>query len=451
VVVTSPARPFTAAGPGTAAAVWTPQLESQHGEPADLDAVRRVVVIGAHPDDESLGAGGVVATARALDLGVDLVCATDGEGSHPGSPTHTPTDLGNRRATEWLAAARALGVDPARTHRLRLPDGALETHVTELTTCLVDLVGDGRDTVIVAPWTEDGHPDHEAVGRAASAAARRTGAQLWEFPIWFWHWSGPYDVRARRLRPFAVDAAATERKQRAVAAHTSQVSPLSTLEGDETLLTPDLLAHFARGHEWFVITPAEDCADDSLDRLHQDEPDPWGVDSRWYEQRKRALLLAALPRDRFRHALEIGCSTGALTAALAARADRVLGVDRSVAALAAARRRLADLPQATVADLDVPHAWPDDGPFDLVVVSEVGYFLSPQALDALVERISTGLARDGVVVLCHWRHPVEGWVTDAADVHRRFHDGPLPPLQAEYRDRDVEIRVHAEHWPDPAG
>jgi LmbE family N-acetylglucosaminyl deacetylase/SAM-dependent methyltransferase len=451
VVVTSPTPPFTASGPGTAATVWAAQLAEAPREPAHLLGVRRVIVVGAHPDDESLGAGGVVATARADDLCVDLVCATDGEGSHPGSPTHTPTHLADRRTTEWLDAARALGVDPDCTHRLRLPDGGLDTHVTELTTRLVDMVGDGRDTVIVAPWREDGHPDHEATGRAASAAARRTGAQLWEFPIWFWHWACPDDPRARRLRPFALDTEPVERKQQAIAAHTSQVSPLSTLEGDETLLTCELLAHFAGGNEWFVITRAEDCVDDTLDRLHRDEPDPWGVDSRWYEQRKRALLLAALPRDRFRHALEIGCSTGALTAALAGRADRVLGVDRSVAALATARRRLAGMPNTEVADLDVPHAWPDEGPFDLVVVSEVGYFLSPQALDTLVDRISMALTPDGVVALCHWRHPVEGWVSDADDVHRRFLEGSLPPLQAEYRDRDVELRVHAEHWPDPTG
>jgi hypothetical protein len=85
------------------------------------------------------------------------------------------------------------------------------------------------------------------------------------------------------------------------------------------------------------------------------------------------------------------------------------------------------------------------------VVSEVGYFLSPQALDTLVDRISMALTPDGVVALCHWRHPVEGWVSDADDVHRRFLEGSLPPLQAEYRDRDVELRVHAEHWPDPTG
>jgi LmbE family N-acetylglucosaminyl deacetylase len=451
VVVTSPARPFTAAGPGTSGTVWAHHLAEVSHEPADLAGVRRVVVVSAHPDDEALGAGGLIATARALDLRVDLVCATDGEGSHPLSPTHTPDELARRRAGEWLEGARALGVDPPHTHRLRLPDGGLDTRGTELTTRLVGLVGDGRDAVIVSPWSEDGHPDHEAVGRAASAAARRTGAQLWEFPIWFWHWSNPSDARTRRLRPLLVDPPAADRKQRAVAAHTSQVSALSTLEGDETLLTPELLAHFSGDREWFVVTPADECADDALDRLHRDHPDPWGVDTRWYERRKRALLLAALPRERFRSALEIGCSTGALTAALAERSDRVLGVDRSVAALAAARQRLADLPHAEVADLDVPHAWPDEGTFDLVVVSEVGYFLSPSALDDLVDRVASGLARDGVVVLCHWRHPVEGWVADADDVHRRFHEGPLPPLQADYRDQDVEIRVHAEHWPEPTG
>jgi LmbE family N-acetylglucosaminyl deacetylase len=451
MVVTSPTRAFTAAGPGTSAAVWGRHLTPDCLEAARLDGVRRVVVVSAHPDDESLGAGGLVATAVSLDLAVDLVCVTDGEGSHPRSPTHTPTDLGNRRATELIHAARALGVDPARTRRLRLPDGGLDAHVGDLTTALVELVGDGRDTVIAAPWVDDGHPDHEAVGRAASAAARRTGAQLWEFPIWFWHWASPRDALARRLRPFALGAPATERKRRAIAAHRSQVSDLSTLDGDETLLTPELLAHFAGEHEWFVITPAEDCADDALDRLHQETPDPWGVDSRWYEQRKRALLLAALPRARFRHALEIGCSTGALTEALAERASRVLGVDRSVTALNAARRRVSGLSHVAVADLDVPQGWPDEGPFDLVVVSEVGYFLSPQALDSLVDRIAACISRDGVLVLCHWRHPVEGWVADAAEVHRRFHQGPLPALQAEYRDRDVEIRIHADRWPDPTG
>ena len=191
--------------------------------------------------------------------------------------------------------------------------------------------------------------------------------------------------------------------------------------------------------------------DDSLDRLHQENSDPWGVESRWYERRKRDLVLAMLPRPRFERAIELGCSTGALTAALADRCGHVLAVDRSSAALAAARRRFEGEERVTVADLDVGRDWPRDAIFDLVVVSEVGYFLSPVELESLVGRVVGSLAPDGVVMLCHWRHRVEGWVLDADAVHAAFRDSRLPQVNASYVDRDVEIRIHArEHgWPSP--
>ena len=95
-------------------------------------------------------------------------------------------------------------------------------------------------------------------------------------------------------------------------------------------------------------------------------------------------------------------------------------------------------------------AWPE-GRFDLVVVSEVGYFLSPRALDRMVDRLAEGLEDDGVVVLCHWRHRIEGWALDGSDVHERVARRLDLPLQATYADRDVEIRVHAREdaWTDP--
>jgi LmbE family N-acetylglucosaminyl deacetylase len=125
-VTTTPTRPFTAHGPGTPARVWRHRLDPGAHEPLTLEGVRRVVVVGAHPDDESLAAGGLVAGARAAGIPVVLVCATDGEGSHPDSPTHDPASLAVRRAAEWEAAARELGVDATARHRLRLDDGYLE-------------------------------------------------------------------------------------------------------------------------------------------------------------------------------------------------------------------------------------------------------------------------------------------------------------------------------------
>lgn len=442
-------RNFTHVGPGTPAMVWRRHEEWGTGEPMSLDGVRRLVVVAAHPDDESLGTGGLIATATGRGLPVDIVCATDGEGSHPDSPTRTPEDLAIIRAEEGRRAARALGVD--RVHRLELPDGGVSDHSEHLTRRLVEVVGGGRGTVIVSPWRRDGHPDHEAAGRAAAAAARRTRADLWEYPVWFWHWGDPGEAPWSLLHPFVVDEQAAQAKRTAIRTHVSQVTPLSPLDGDETLLPPELLAHFQDGPEHFVRTDSADCPDESLDRLHAEESDPWGAESRWYEQRKRDLVLAMLPRPDFERTLEVGCSTGALAEALATRSKHLLAVDRSTAALAAARARFAEDDRVTVAELDVPHDWPQDVTFDLIVVSEVGYFLSPAELEALVGRIAGSLASDGVLVLCHWRHRVDGWLLDADEVHSRFENLHIPALCATYRDRDVEIRVHAhdDGWPDP--
>ena len=78
--------------------------------------------------------------------------------------------------------------------------------------------------------------------------------------------------------------------------------------------------------------------------------------------------------------------------------------------------------------------------------------MSPVGLEHLVARVADSLTPDGVVVLCHWRHPIEGWPLDGADVGARFRDARLPPVAATYRDRDIEVVVlaHGEQWPDPA-
>ena len=245
---------FTHVGPGTPAMVWQRHPEWATAEPIRLDGVTRLVVLAAHPDDESLGAGGLVASAIEQGIALEIVCATDGEGSHPDSPTLTPEDLARIRAEEARAAGRLLGATVEHVHQLGLPDGGLAEHVEELTGHLVSLVGDGHGTVVVATWRQDGHPDHEAAGRAAAAAARRTGADLWEYPVWFWHWGRPEDAPFALLHPFALDEHALQAKREAIHAHASQVAPLSALEGDEALLPPEFLAHFTEGPEHFLRT-----------------------------------------------------------------------------------------------------------------------------------------------------------------------------------------------------
>lgn len=441
-------RAFEHGDAGVPRAHWAELLDGADLPPLDLAPCSRVLVLAAHPDDESLGAGGLLATCAATGLDAALVVVTDGEGSHPGSPTHDPGALASRRRRELTGAAAALGLPTTAVTFLGLPDGAVADHADEVVAAVVDRVGDGRDCLVVAPYRADGHPDHEAAGRCAAAAAHRTGAVLAEYPIWLWHAGDATDLPLRSMARFPLSDRARAAKRAAIASHASQVEALSDQPGDEVMLTPSVLEHFSGDEELFVLTAPEEAPDDRLDRLHAQDADPWGVQSRWYEQRKRALLLAALPRPRFDRALEVGCSTGVLTELLLDRADHVVAVDSSDAALDLARARLDG--RVDLRLLDVPHDWPE-GTFDLVVVSEVAYFLSPVALDGLVRRVSTCLAPDGVVALCHWRHPVRGWPLDGAAVHHAFDDERLPPRAARYRDRDVEIVVHAgpAQWPDP--
>lgn len=434
---------------GTSAHAW--RSDPRWPQPTDVEQLlagrSRVVVVAAHPDDETLGAGALVAAAAARGARVELVVLTDGEGSHPESTTCPPVELAARRRDEARAAAAALGPDVELT-LLGLPDGGLAgDHEEQVTRLLVERLGDAREVLLLSPWRRDGHPDHEAAGRASAAAAVRTGARLLEYPVWFWHWAATEDAPWDRLLVLGHDEAAAERKAAAVAAHRSQVEPLSDAPGDEALLSAQLLEHFTGRVEAFVDEPP---ADTALDALHTAESDPWGTTHRWYERRKRDLVLACLPRPRFVRALELGCSRGELAADLARRCQDVLAVDRSPAAVARARTVVPTNVETAV--LDAPTEWPD-GAFDLVVLSEVGYFLSPVDLERLIARVRSSLADHGVVVLCHWRHPVEGWVLDGADVHQAALAADLPPLMSTYRDDDVEIIVLAESAdrPDPHG
>lgn len=439
---------FTHREPGTSAGRWRAHPRwPRAGDPEELLAGNgRIVVLAAHPDDETLGAGALAAAAAARGVRVELMVLTDGEGSHPDSPTWTREDLAGRRRDEARAAADALGAGVDLT-LLGLPDGGLAGSREEsVTGALVERLGDARDVLLLAPWRGDGHPDHEAAGRAAAAAAVRTGARLLEYPVWFWHWASPHQAPWQRMLAIGYDEETSARKAQAVAAHRSQVQPLSGAPGDEVLLAPALLEHFLGGVEVFIEDPASDPA---LEDLHATRADPWGTTHRWYERRKRDLVLAALPRQSFDRGLEVGCSRGELAADLATRCRTLVAVDRSPAAIARARDVVPDNVETAV--LDVPDQWPDT-PFDLVVLSEVGYFLSPLDLERLLGQIADSLAPHGSVVLCHWRHPIRGWPLDGPDVHERALATPgLPPLMARYRDRDVEILVLAarSQWPDP--
>lgn len=447
-MVTSGTPGFTHSEAGTPEQLWRNRAEWQQARPLEApapDGARRLVVVAAHPDDETLAAGGLMALAARAGLEVVVLLLTDGEASHPHSPTTGREELARRRVEESGRALRRLA--PAGTvQRLGLPDGSVGDHEDAVVTALVDLVGEeGHGTLLVAPWRNDGHADHDAAGRAAGVAARRSDASLWEYPVWLWHWCDPACAPWADLHLLPLPDDVQESKDAAVQLHRTQVAPLSDATGDEAVLHEDMLAHFRRPFEVFLRLGT--VPDDSLDRLHDAADDPWQVRTSWYEQRKRLVTLAALPHPRYGRALEVGGSVGALAADLSSRCDELVVVDESAAATAVARASLEGDHEAgdgrgtvCVIRASVPEEWPP-GRFDLVVVSEVGYFLGPERLRRLVARVEASLGDDGVVVLCHWRHPVRGWPLDGARVHEIWREESELPVIAGHLEADFRLDV----------
>jgi protein-L-isoaspartate O-methyltransferase len=156
---------------------------------------------------------------------------------------------------------------------------------------------------------------------------------------------------------------------------------------------------------------------DYFDRLYAADPDPWGFASRWYERRKYALTLAALPREHYRAALEVGCSIGVLTAQLGPRCTRLLAIDAAAAAVHAARRRTAGQPGVTVEQRVVPREWPRDGDFDLILLSEVGYYFERPTLAHLLDLVAGSLVAGGTMLAVHWRPPAADYPLTGEDVH----------------------------------
>ena len=136
-------------------------------------------------------------------------------------------------------------------------------------------------------------------------------------------------------------------------------------------------------------------------RLYASDPDPWGFATSPYEAAKYAATLEALPRPHYRRAFEVGCAGGVLTRQLASRCGHLVAVDVAPDALEAARARCADLGGVLVAPMTVPNEWPV-GLFDLVVVSEVGYYLGDADFASLQARCADTVEPGGHLVLVHW-------------------------------------------------
>ncbi|GIG41868.1 hypothetical protein Cph01nite_36300 [Cellulomonas phragmiteti] len=448
---------FDGRGPGTPPHVWDEPLAAL--PPWPLPREGRTVVVAAHPDDETLTAGGLLAELAAAGRPADVVVVSDGAASHPGSPTLDPTALARRRVDEVRAAVEILSPASDVT-LLGHPDGGLCESRDRVTADLRAILTTGAPVrTLVTTWRGDAHRDHRVLAEVCADLADELGCTLAEAPLWLWHWATPDDpaVPWDDLRALPLSDHAVVVKQRAVAAHETQVQPLSDHPADVPVLHPRFLRGFDRDLEPFVVREPTRRDDGPADRAslpaayfdatYARHADPWGFTDRPYEARKRALTLAALPDERYGRALEVGCSIGVLTAELAARCDALTGTDVADAALAAARARLAHAPHVRLVHGALGGTDDDalpGGPFDLVVLSEVGYYLSWADLTVALPDLLTRLSRGGTVLACHWRHPVEDYPLPGDAVHRALaraaQDAGLAHL-VEHREADLLLDV----------
>lgn len=229
-------------GDATSAEAWRRHPCWGAVPPLDLSlhpTTTRLVVVAAHPDDETLGAGGLIATAHAHGLLVYVVLLTAGESAVRGTGLGRH-QLARLRLGEVERAVSELAPE-APVVFLGAADGRVAEAEPEVTASLTELIGPGARTLIAAPWREDGNPDHEAAGRAAAGAARRTGARLAEYPLQGWRRRHPDDLPWERVRRVDLDQPVAAAKDRAIRAH-------------RVGLPARTLAHFRGGVEHFVVT-----------------------------------------------------------------------------------------------------------------------------------------------------------------------------------------------------
>ena len=218
---------------------------------------RRPLVLAPHPDDESLGCGGLLAQCAAAGIPAQVAILTDGSRSHPGSVSHPPPHLASVRQGEVLEALKILGLTDrhlcwvgAEDTRLPAEGAAAEEIVARLIT-RCELTG---CNLVLGTWKRDPHCDHEAAAAIADSLARQLRLPLMSYPVWGWTLPDRVDAPAPR-DGFRLDITRElHLKQRAIRAHATQYGGVITDSPEGFTLPPHLLSVFERPYETFLIS-----------------------------------------------------------------------------------------------------------------------------------------------------------------------------------------------------
>lgn len=230
--------------------------------PGELSSWGRTLVVAPHPDDESLGCGGVIALLRQQRLPVYVLFVSDGTMSHPNSRRYPAKARRTLREQEASRALDILGVAASEATFLRLPDTQVPTAdgsltlFREATSLILEHLQRIAPRTVLAPWRRDPHGDHRATWQLLRAAVGLYDAPVrWlEYPVWVWESTQeadlptPADGKWFRLdiRPVL------GQKQRAIAAHVSQTTALIDDDPDGFTLSPAMINHFIQSYEYYL-------------------------------------------------------------------------------------------------------------------------------------------------------------------------------------------------------
>jgi LmbE family N-acetylglucosaminyl deacetylase len=231
--------PFSTDDAGTSEALWRKSLESL---PEWMPLSQTLAVVATHPDDETLGAGGLIHTCAELGYDITIILVTDGDGARPETAALKP-----HRCDVLRSALMRLAPDGARVCRLCLPDGQVASFEGKLLQSLMQTIP--RNCTLVAPYENDGPSDYLATSLACQTAALSLDVPCVRYPIWAWYRSTPRELCARRLRRVTLAESARRAKQQAIACYRTQ----DDAHTDSAIPQPHALPYFQRPYEVFVV------------------------------------------------------------------------------------------------------------------------------------------------------------------------------------------------------
>jgi LmbE family N-acetylglucosaminyl deacetylase len=232
-------QPFDPADAGTPESSWA---EILGGCPEWTPGTGSLLIVSPHPDDEVLAAGGLIHSCALAGRSVTIVSVTDGEAAFP---QWKGLDL--IRRAELKGALRKLCLTHVSVVRMGLPDGKVRLHANRLRNALLSLIEPSM--TLVAPYENDGHPDHDSVGKICRDLARSQGIAIARYPVWTWHHGDPRALAGARWGRFSLTPDARRAKARALQCFASQLRPPR-----QTAVVPDhVMKHFERPYEAFLL------------------------------------------------------------------------------------------------------------------------------------------------------------------------------------------------------